>query len=61
MVAKLIGQQLQHLYDLRRSWDQKVSELTGGQCADTPRHFAATVRDLQRATQWYEYLRNNNL
>ena len=65
MVGKLIEQQLQHLYDLSRSWGQRASGYAGSQNAATvdfaPRYFTTASRDLHRAVEWFAHLKERNL
>ena len=65
MVDKLIAHTLQHLHDLRRSWDQRASESVAAQAASpvdfAPRYFTTATRDLQRAVEWYVSLKKNRL
>jgi len=65
MVDKLIEQQLQHLYDLSKSWEQRASGYAEAQNAATvdfaPRYFTTASRDLHRAVEWYAHLRELNL
>jgi len=65
MVKKLIDEKLQHLHDLRRSWDQRASESVAAQAASpvdfAPRYFTTATRDLQRAVEWYMSLKKSRL
>jgi len=65
MVSKLIEEKLQHLHDLSRSWDQRVSESAAAQTASrvdfAPRYFTTASRDLHHAVEWYEHLKKNRL
>jgi hypothetical protein len=61
MLIKLVDLQTQHLADLQHissvASQTRESALNGF----APRYFATGSRDLQRAVDWYLYLRSNNL
>ena len=65
MVDKLIAEKLQHLHDLHYSWNQRGSEAVGDANAPpvdfAPRYFTTASRDLHRAVEWYERLKENKL
>ena len=64
MVGKLLQQQLGFLNDMYR-WKQRASESAGAQNAATvdfaPRYFTTASRDLHRAVNWYNDLKQNDL
>jgi hypothetical protein len=58
MARKLIEQELRHLGDLHRSWEQRASESARVQTAtsvDFWRYYTTACRDLERAVDWYLY------
>ena len=61
MLVKLIDLQTQHLSDLQQinSETSHMRETATNEFA--PRYFATASRDLQRAVDWYLYLRANDL
>ena len=63
MVGKLIAQQMQHLRDLARSWEQRMSAgaRTAGTVDFAPRYYTTASRDLHRAVEWYAHLKESNL
>jgi hypothetical protein len=64
MADKLIEQELRHLVDLRRGWEQRVSEfarIQSASSADFWRYYTAASRDLRHAVDWYLNLKKNAL
>lgn len=65
MVGKLLDQQLQHLYDLRQSWDERTTVSATGETTGTvdfaTRYFTTASRDLHRAVDWFLNLKKNRL
>lgn len=60
MMLKLIELQMQHLADLSRS--SSLAQTSGTVLTDfIPRHFPTVSRDLQRAVDWFLYLKENKL
>jgi len=59
MMVKIINLKIQSLGEL--SVISEVRQLTSTQAEFYPRHFAAAGRDLQRAMDWYLYLREKKL
>jgi len=59
MLVKLVDLQAQHLSDLNRINLAASRETAPNEFA--PRYFGTASRDLQRAVDWYVYLRSNNL
>jgi hypothetical protein len=61
MLLKLVDLEAQHLSDLQRI--SSASSLTRESAPNefAPRYFATASRDLQRAVDWYLYLRSNSL
>jgi hypothetical protein len=64
MVGKLLDRELQHLRHLSRSWAQRASQTIDvhDAVADfAPRYFTTASRDLHRAVEWFEHLKELNL
>jgi hypothetical protein len=61
MQVKLVDLQAQHLSDLQQV-NSAASHMREAQPNEfAPRYFATASRDLQRAVDWYLYLRSNKL
>ena len=61
MVLKLIQLQAQHLLDLQRSNSEAYQMRQMAPSEFAPRYFATASRDLQRAVDWFLYLRSKEL
>jgi hypothetical protein len=62
MVSKLIDQLLRFLRDLSRSWEARGSaENQVGSTDVAPRYFTTASRELQRAVDWFDHLKERNL
>jgi hypothetical protein len=64
MASKLIEQELRHLTDLHKSWEERVTESAKVQNAgsvDFWRYHTTASRDLHRAVDWYLHLKKNGL
>jgi len=64
MAKKLMEQELRHLRNLHRCWEQRASEsarLQNAASVDFWRYYTAASRDLHRAVEWYVHLKQNSL
>jgi hypothetical protein len=64
MVGKLLERELQHLRGLSVSWAQRASqtiEVHNAVADFAPRFFTAASRDLNRAVEWYQHLKEQKL
>lgn len=64
MMIKLISLQDQHLEAIARSYEQRgvaSSDAHDHSMEFAPRYFTTATRDLHRAVDWFQYLKNNNL
>jgi hypothetical protein len=65
MVIKLIERELQHLFDLRTSWEQRASSTVGPENPSrsdfTPRYFTTALRDLHRMVDWLVELKEKGV
>ena len=59
MLVKLVDLQIQHLVDLRESKSEYSRQTAPSEFA--PRYFTTASRDLQRAVDWYLYLKSKAL
>jgi len=59
MLIKLIDLQMQHLLDLKKNIAEGARQ--AAPIEFSPRYFATASRDLQRAVDWYLYLRSKGL
>jgi hypothetical protein len=61
MLVKLIDLQAQHLLNLQASNSDASHMRETAPNEFAPRYFASASRDLQRAVDWYLYLRSKDL
>jgi hypothetical protein len=61
MLVKLVDLQAQHLSDLQRISSANFLTRESAPNEFAPRYFATASRDLQRAVDWYLYLKSNDL